>query len=422
MPVRVHPDKSGLTSCAFVATGSDCAYCWAASAAVHSSAERVQAATPTTPSSATTGIKRHEMEITQRSTALTREASQSGRGRYISPASAAGSLLPDLEIVAHLFDAVDGARKFAGPGLHGRRIDEPGQLHHTLLRSHVDLVRLGRRIPRELSLDRRCQHAVIDVLASRRIGLRADAKVVANLLDARDRAGHLRRLLFLLGVVDEASELNDATIRLDVDLAGLGDRIVDQGNLHLGGQYAVVDDLSGRLLRARGGAGAGHRQHSQDCGEFQNSSFHAYFLSRCRSRRYLRCSAAKKGSTVPNNASAATPPAAEPSPVQPDVRRADLNATRGRHMKKPHAPSALDNRSRSRSLLRVLGGAPEKSSAVVYRSFWVSSWVSSGLRTFDRERPLRSAASISSASCSLSGAASRASSSVSFSATNRSTS
>src|SRR4026207_1740426 len=295
MPVRLHPDRSGLTSCAFVATGSDCAYCWAASAAGHPPAEPVQAATPTTPSSTTTGIKRHEMEITQRPTALTREASQSGRGRYISPASAAGSLLPDLEIVAHLFDAVDGARKFTGPRLHGRRIDEPGQLHHTLLRSHVDLVRLGRRILRELRLDLRRQHAVIDVLASRRIGLRADAPVVAGLPDGRDRAGHLRGLLFLLGVVDEASELRDTTIRLDVDLAGLGDRIVDQGNLHLGGQYAVVDDLSGRLLRARGGARADHCQPSQDCCKFQNFRFHACFLACCRSRRYARCSAGEKG-------------------------------------------------------------------------------------------------------------------------------
>src|SRR5688572_23151922 len=114
MPVRVHPDKSGLTSRAFVATGSDCAYCWAASAAVHSSAEWVQAATPTTPSSTTTGLKRHEIEITQRPTALIRGALQAGRG--------------DIS---------------------------------------------------QLRLDRRRQHAVIDVLDSRRIGLRADAQVVA---------------------------------------------------------------------------------------------------------------------------------------------------------------------------------------------------------------------------------------------------
>src|SRR5688572_22623342 len=99
MPVRLHPDKSGLTSRAFVATGSDCAYCWAASATVHSSAEGLQAATPTTPSSTTTRMKPHEMEITQIPAVLNREAIQSGRGRYIPPASAAGSLLPDLEIV-----------------------------------------------------------------------------------------------------------------------------------------------------------------------------------------------------------------------------------------------------------------------------------------------------------------------------------
>src|SRR5918993_991377 len=128
MPVRLHPDKSGLTSRAFVATGSNCAYCWAASAAVPG--KHLNRAAGDTP-----------------------------------PAAAAGSLLPDLEIVAHLLDAVDGARNFTGPRLHGRRIDEPGQLHHTLLRFHVDLVRLGRRILRELRLDRRRQHAVIDGLA-----------------------------------------------------------------------------------------------------------------------------------------------------------------------------------------------------------------------------------------------------------------
>src|SRR5688572_9119182 len=85
MPVRLHPDKSGLTSRAFVSTGSNCAYCWAASAAVHSSAECVQAATPTTPSSTTTGIERHEMENTQGSTALIREEIQSGRGDTSHP-------------------------------------------------------------------------------------------------------------------------------------------------------------------------------------------------------------------------------------------------------------------------------------------------------------------------------------------------
>src|SRR5688572_12933868 len=114
MPVRLHPDRSGLTSRAFAVSGSNCAYCWAVSAAVHSSNEGVQAATPTKPSSTTTGLKRHEIEITQRPTALIRGALQAGRG--------------DL---------------------------------------------------RELRLDRRRQHAVIDVLASRRIGLRADAQVVA---------------------------------------------------------------------------------------------------------------------------------------------------------------------------------------------------------------------------------------------------
>src|SRR5687768_7166503 len=107
MPVRLHPERSGMASGVIAAPGGNCAFCWAVSAAIHSSAEGLQAVTPTI--STATGIRRHEMEITQRPTALTREAIQSGSGRYISPASAAGSLLPDLEIVAHLFYAVDGA-------------------------------------------------------------------------------------------------------------------------------------------------------------------------------------------------------------------------------------------------------------------------------------------------------------------------
>ncbi len=67
MPVRLHPVRSGLTSFAFVVTGSDCAYCWAVSPAVHSSNEDVQAAAPRRPSSATIVMNRsHEIEITMR--------------------------------------------------------------------------------------------------------------------------------------------------------------------------------------------------------------------------------------------------------------------------------------------------------------------------------------------------------------------
>src|SRR5687767_12240916 len=109
MPVRLHPDKSGLTSRAFVATGSDCAYCWAASAAVHSSAECVQAATPTKPSSTTTGVKRHEMEITAdpcRTAGVVPGKHLNRAAGDTPPAAAAGSFLPDLEIVAHFFDAL----------------------------------------------------------------------------------------------------------------------------------------------------------------------------------------------------------------------------------------------------------------------------------------------------------------------------
>jgi len=52
------------------------------------------------------------------------------------------SLLPDLEIV---------------------RIDEPGQLRDTLLRSHVDLACLGDRIADQGDLRRGGEYAVADI-------------------------------------------------------------------------------------------------------------------------------------------------------------------------------------------------------------------------------------------------------------------
>jgi len=60
-----------------------------------------------------------------------------------------------------------------------------------------------------------------------------DLEVVADDRDPIDGARHLRRLFLRLGVVHEAAELDHAAEGLDIDLAGLGDRIVAQCQFHL---------------------------------------------------------------------------------------------------------------------------------------------------------------------------------------------
>jgi hypothetical protein len=59
--------------------------------------------------------------------------------------------------------------------------------------------------------------------------------------------------------INKPGQLYYTLVRSDVDLSSLGGQIVDKRDLHLGRKHAVVDELSGGLLRASREACAGQR-------------------------------------------------------------------------------------------------------------------------------------------------------------------
>src|SRR5688572_19753255 len=79
-----------------------------------------------------------------------------------------------------------------------------------------------------------------------------DLEVVLHRLHAGHGTGHLASLQLLFVGIDEALQLHHTVLRVDVDLARLGRRIVDQRGLHLRGDRTVIDHVtSGALGRAR---------------------------------------------------------------------------------------------------------------------------------------------------------------------------
>jgi hypothetical protein len=103
------------------------------------------------------------------------------------------------------------------------------------------------RVVDQRRLDLRGQGGVVHDLAARVLAL-LDRKVVLDALDTLDRLRDRLRLGLFLLAVDEAVQLDDALVDLDVDLVGIGGLVGDERRLDLADQHLVVGVLAKAAL------------------------------------------------------------------------------------------------------------------------------------------------------------------------------